>query len=325
MVRRRLAFRWIQASLACSLTVAVPGAAAQEPPVRPWLGAKLDIQYTAAPMPGHDAFHLVVHEVHEGGPAQIGGMLPGDEIVSVHGQPVTYGAWMRSYGQLQPGDQLNVQVRRRGGEFHDLILVAQARPDSLGRGTVVETVATARARFFLTVDSLLVVVTNNLSSGGSSQTFRVRVGGVPDAMPDSLIRLQEALQDRLRAAGRSAAPPGARLYRATEDVALPQVMAPRIAGDAFILGGAQARTVDESMAVVLGGTSSGALITTVLPGSPAAEAGFRPGDVIRAIESRAIPSAEYLRQVLSVVRTPFRVTVVRQGKSVVLRFPEEGR
>lgn len=316
--------RLLRGALVGLLTVGVQDVAGQEAPVRPWLGARLDLQYTAAPRPGQEAFHLVVHEVHEGGPAEAGGMRPGDRIVAVDGVQVTYGAWMRSYGQLRPGDRLNVQVRRPGGEVRDLVVVAQARPDSLGRGTVVETVATARARFFLTVDSLLVVVTNNLSAAGASQTVRVRVEGARGPAPDSLLRLEEALRTRLRSAGEL--PPGPRLLRATEDAAtVPQVMAPWIAGDAFIFGGAQARTVDERIAALLGGNGPGALITTVLPGSPAAEAGFRPGDMIRAVESRAIPSAEYLRQVLSVVRTPFRVTVVRQGQPVVLRFPEEGR
>ena len=306
------------------LAVGASRAAGQEPLVRPWLGARLDIQYTAAPRPGQEAFHLVVHEVHQGGPAEASGMRPGDRIVSVNGTGVTYGGWMRSYARLQPGDQLSVQVRRPGGELRDLVLVAQARPDSLGRGTVVETVASARARFFLTVDSLLVIVTNNLSSTGSSQTVTVRVGNTRGPAPDSLLRLEEALRTRLRSVEDLPAAP--RLLRATEDVtAAPQVMAPWIAGDAFIFGGAQARTVDERVAARLGGNGSGALIMTVLPGSPAAEAGFRPGDMIQAVGNRAIPSAEYLRQVLSVVQTPFRVTVVRQGESVVLRFPEEER
>ncbi|NNM35280.1 MAG: PDZ domain-containing protein [Gemmatimonadetes bacterium] len=317
--------RLFRALLVGLLTVGAQGVAGQEPPpVRPWLGARLDLQYTAAPRPGQEAFHLIVHEVHGGGPAQAGGMRPGDHIIAVDGSRVTYGAWMRSYSQLRPGDQLNVQVRRGDGELHDLVVVAQARPDSLGRGTVAETVAIARSRFFLTVDSLLVVVTDNLSSGGASQTVRVRIEGTRGPAPDSLLRLEEALRTRLRSArGLPSAP---RLLRATEEAAaLPQVMAPWIAGDTYIFGGAQARTVDERIAALLGSTGSGALITTVLPGSPAAEAGFRPGDMIRAVGSRAIPSAESLRQVLSVVRTPFRVTVVRQGESVVLRFPEEER
>jgi len=304
-----------------ALALGASGLQAQEPPPRPWLGAMLDLRYTAAPRPGEDAFHLIVDAVHDGGPAEAGGLLPGDQIVAVDGDRVTYGTWMRSYGRLQPGDPLNLRVRRRDGRFHDLVLVAQNRPDSLARGSAVETIATARSRFFRSVDSLLVVVTSNIAAGGSSQTLRVRVrrpGDEPGSL-DSLQVLQEGLRERLRSIeGPSSAP---RLLRATEHVALPQVMAPWVTGDAYIFGGAQVRTVDGSLAAFFG-TGEGALVTNVLSSSPAAQAGFLPGDVIAAVGNRAIPSAEYLREVLAVVPTPFRVTVIRQGNSVVLRFPE---
>ncbi len=63
------------------------------------------------------------------------------------------------------------------------------------------------------------------------------------------------------------------------------------------------------------GRRHGAVITQVLPGSPAAKAGLRPGDVVIEAEGRPVRRAADLRNTIGLLRagTKVRLTVLRNG------------
>ncbi len=77
--------------------------------------------------------------------------------------------------------------------------------------------------------------------------------------------------------------------------------------------------------------SEGALIATVEPGSPAAQAGMRPGDVIRSVNGEEISDANDLRGHIGVIRpgVPLDIGILRSGGSrtlsVTLREREAAR
>src|SRR5262249_33457420 len=76
----------------------------------------------------------------------------------------------------------------------------------------------------------------------------------------------------------------------------------------------------------------GALVAEVPRGTPAAQAGMRPGDVIVAIDGRAIQNAGQLRNLVAMTapRTRVAVDVLRQGKRqslgvVLAELPDSDR
>ncbi len=66
---------------------------------------------------------------------------------------------------------------------------------------------------------------------------------------------------------------------------------------------------------------AGLLVTDVADGTPAADAGLAPGDVITQVGTRAITSVEALRSALSAREGPLTLVVVRRGRRVEVRLP----
>lgn len=65
---------------------------------------------------------------------------------------------------------------------------------------------------------------------------------------------------------------------------------------------------------------SGLLVTGVLPQTPAAASGFRPGDVIEAINGQTLPEAELKFEFRTDFDTDFDFDIVREGKKFKLKF-----
>ena len=67
----------------------------------------------------------------------------------------------------------------------------------------------------------------------------------------------------------------------------------------------------------------GALVGTVRPGTPAERAGFKPGDVIVAVDGAPVGGAEALAQLLrtATARGSATLAVRRAGELVQLRVP----
>ena len=87
-----------------------------------------------------------------------------------------------------------------------------------------------------------------------------------------------------------------------------------------VLGGAWVRTLSGALGRYFG-ESSGVLIVDVIPASPARRAGFRPGDVIVAVDGREVTTFPQLRSGLALAELPVSLTVVRHRERLELTYP----
>lgn len=67
-------------------------------------------------------------------------------------------------------------------------------------------------------------------------------------------------------------------------------------------------------------SDKGAVVTTIIPASPADLAGLKIGDIILALDDKSIRSSEQMRDTLGLMRpgTPIKITVSRNGKTQTL-------
>lgn len=251
--------------------------AAQEPAfaqTRGWIGIRFDAVGQS----------VVVADVYRSGPADRGGVRPGDVVVAVDGAPVSGVGLARAASELLPGQTLRLTVVRDGAE-HPLTVVASRRPAAIDAGVAADRFVRAQSRLFRTMDSLLrVLSTGEAELGGDGGPGAERTGTVP------------AVAMGLR------------------------TPSPRASRSPFVLGGARAR----DLSVELGryfGVGAGVLLTDVLASTPAALAGFQPGDVIVSLAGREVETLTELRAVLSGAPVPYELTVVRRRSRVVVRYP----
>lgn len=98
---------------------------------RPWLGVAIKDVLDGADMAGQmPEKGVAVADIVAGGPAEQGGMMKGDTIVSVDGKPVdSYLALRKILETKQVGDQVLVTVKRMGKELTLTVILGQM-PDS---------------------------------------------------------------------------------------------------------------------------------------------------------------------------------------------------
>lgn len=83
------------------------GATTSGPPAA-WLGVQTTTSTTAVP-------GATVELVEPGGPAEHAGVLPGDVITQVNGQPITSSSDLaQALAGLQPGQQVQLEINRLG-------------------------------------------------------------------------------------------------------------------------------------------------------------------------------------------------------------------
>lgn len=85
--------------------------------------------------------------------------------------------------------------------------------------------------------------------------------------------------------------------------------------------GVIAQNINPSLAQALNLKSDrGAVVTEVVPSSPAEKAGLKLADIIDTLNGKTIRSAEQLRNTLGMMRpgTPIRLTITRQGKTMTI-------
>jgi serine protease Do len=76
----------------------------------------------------------LVQNVVPRGPASKGGVQPGDLVVALNGKPVTSaGELTRSVALVPPGEQVKMEVLRRGGEKKQLAFKVAQRPEDEGQ------------------------------------------------------------------------------------------------------------------------------------------------------------------------------------------------
>lgn len=110
-----------------------------------------------------------------------------------------------------------------------------------------------------------------------------------------------------------------RLYRANANPV--SVLTPQLLGTTVVLGGAVVRDLTTGLGRYFG-VEAGVLVTDVIDdATPAAQAGFLPGDIIVSVEGREIGNLAELRRVLADKHPPIEIAVIRRKKSLTLGYP----
>lgn len=119
------------------LAVAPAGAAAQQPAPRGWLGVNMTQHYECVWETNTDwkSCDLVmsVEAVESGGPASTAGIRPGDKLVALNGQELTYESSGRLIGSIRPGAPVSVDFMRDGVRryVHVTPVARPERPDAV--------------------------------------------------------------------------------------------------------------------------------------------------------------------------------------------------
>ena len=338
-------------ALLVALGVALPAATeAQDSSAataKGWIG----IRYTVSPSAEQGAYEgsafIFVTDVYRGGPADRGGILPGDQLIAVNGRSLalaTEEAWMRALGPLTdsgPGQSLRLTILRGGGEGEVTVVTGQ-RPESLPPALARDRFVLAQARLSRRIDSISgleplspgyswsrLVITGN--GGRDSLTLTVTLGDTPVVPPeDSTARARAAEPETptarermMRAAEEPPAAGGGGTELRRVEAAYPErpmLLTPYILGTPVVLGGALVRDLSPALGRYFG-VQSGVLITEVVGRSPAAQARFLPGDVIVSVGGKDLATVMELRDVLAEATLPIELNVIRRGNYLKLIYP----
>ena len=305
-----------------------------------WLGIRVDIRM-AFPGPLRDSIAVVVADVYPGGPADVGGVARGDRLLAVDGVAFDgWEAWGRFTAGLAPGRALRLALLRDGTP-HEATVVAGEPPLAGGRVAprlaadplAWRDLAGTQARMMRTMDSLLRVAASRMGeverSWSRTRSFDLLIGRVgPVGRRDSLAPTAlRRVHGPIRASSADALPveggggPSLRSFRNENEAAWPApMMTPALLHNPFVFGGALARDLTEELGRYFG-RPAGVLIIDVLPRTPAATAGFQPGDVIVSVDGRETPALATLRAALADKGPPYEIDVVRQGSRTLVRYP----
>ena len=95
---------------------------------RGWMGVSINITVTTDGAGAEQTIVRVLRTV-EGSPAARAGMLPGDVIVRIDDEPLTFQNWERLTGDMAIGDQVVFDVRGEDDRSRSVVLVAGPRPE----------------------------------------------------------------------------------------------------------------------------------------------------------------------------------------------------
>ena len=155
---------------------------------------------------------------------------------------------------------------------------------------------------------------------------RVRASGEQSrSEAKELDPVAEVLADRTPS-GLEASPPvagggGTELYRVYTDENWISFLTPQLLGSTVVLGGAVVRDLTAELGRYFG-VDTGVLVTDVIDATtPAAQAGFRPGDIIVSVEDQPVENLLAFRRVLAEEHPPIKITVIRRKNALKLAYP----
>ena len=107
----------VLALVGVGLTGAEARAVAQEPD-RPggWLGVRVrqnyECEWSGDERPANCDLVIDITEIQTDGPAQRGGLLPGDRMIAINGQNLTFQTWDPLRESIRAGTPVSIDVRR---------------------------------------------------------------------------------------------------------------------------------------------------------------------------------------------------------------------
>jgi len=323
---------------ACAL--GIPGGVAASPPQnvlfgrvevqdvpQAWLGVKFQHVVT------HDSVRVLLTSVFPRSPAARAGLRSGDRLLRVNGSPATTKLITSLAPRIEAGDPFTFEVLR-GDTVIEARLVAESRPES---GDIIVTrmqtqLDTLRKLIGITLDSLERAGAGNLPAlevrrvdgTDGSVTLVVSDGrGVVTGSAVTLSRLTDPVLPSETWAPRTDLRVGIRTdreaARAAADVeawAISSSLLPYAEG-ARRVAGAGLHPVGDDLGRYLG-IDRGLMVSEVTPGTPAAKAGMRPGDVLVSVDNVEIETVSDFRALVSVPASVRTLRVVRHGATVEL-------
>lgn len=262
----------------------------------------------------------VITSVEPGSPAERSGLAAGDRLVSIAGRDARE-RLPELAGVLEPGRRVSVRVEREGREREFNVTVAP-RPQRYDAGCP----QFERAIQPLRMGGVARVWVHDSTDARGNRSIFVMTPSTPPtpvtpaAPPVPAVRGQVGLAPVEPAAP---APPAAPVVFAfgTASGGTSQVA---------YFAGAQFRALDDDWRGVLGikqGTE-GVLVNEVAPGSPAAQAGLKVGDVVTRIGTTAATSPIVAVRALYLTESQeatLRLVRARKDASVTLRWTESPR
>lgn len=259
------------------------------PPARAWIGLAVTEVDRDDPGGGADAGGgLLVRDVFRGGPAHRAGLRPGDAIVRVAGDTATAERILRVVRGLDPGQAVELAVRR-DGELRTVDVTAAPRPRP--------------------------------GPGDAPPDVRARIDSLREAIARSVDSLRQALQplQERRDEVRERRDGLRRMRNLPEAPARPPPPSLHILGRDYVAG-ARVTPLNPDLADYFA-VEDGVLVTEVLEGSPAGDAGLRPGDVIVSVDAEPTTSVAAVRAALARGAGSPSLEVVRQGERTSVELP----
>lgn len=232
----------------------------------------------------------MIEAVDVGSPARKAGLAAGDTVIAYNGRDVV--AQTVNYPQLLvPGKTVKVRVHR-DGKSREVAVAVTERPLELAEHNV---------RWVPAPGTMRTPLPGGVMTGGVMLPARAPTGG----------------------SGSASGPQGGVIVRTVP--AIPGMISPgAVSGSAamFSAFGATMNAIDEEFAQALN-IEQGVLVMRVVPGSLAAEAGLRTGEIIRAVNGApvrellpiqraiAIPGARDVKLTVSGKDTPARIVTIR--------------
>lgn len=275
---------------------------------------------------------LVTEAVFEDAPAAEAGVQPGDTLIAVNGQPLSERRGAAALRSLTPGQPVEVLLGREDGRV-SLQVTPAPRPPERGPAPVL---TPGDPAVFVQPGSVERLRRAQVE-GGAAPRVRLRledgeISGVLKVDEQGHVYLEKSPHKLIRIKGVELSPPKVRALR---DSALAQARqqlrkvreemraaAERAPGagwsedsERIRMLGAEFLALTPDLAGNLRGVEAGLMVLRVVPGTPAAQMGLRPGDVVVEAGGEQVAGAGDLR-------APF--TEAARGDSVVVRWIRRG-
>lgn len=281
---------------------------------RGWLGLEIRFEIEEAPGPPASRSEvLVIAGVIPDSPAEGAGVQAGDILVEIDGAPASRQELRRLERELDVGTPVDLSLDR-AGEALSLTLEADEPPSDLRRRIVtVRRLVRGNAgdgSFDIRVDLDSLRAEVEAISLDRLQEVRLRVDSIRALSEERMAEVRESLE------------------RSREG--LEAVFWPMVWGQG-VVAGAELTELNPSLGRYFG-VDEGVLVTDVTAGSPAAEGGVEPGDVIVEVDGEEVTSVRDVRGLFSRLsfgrtrrtnrdapgRSGIPITVVREGERLEL-------
>lgn len=302
-----------------------------------WLGITLEPTWTLDG--GRCQPAVMVTRVMRGAPADRAGLRQGDLLLRVNGRhAMDEGlAWMAN--RLAPGDTVRLTVLRDEQE-REFRAIAGQRPQGMPLVTARVNEAPNAVMFgpqpsrvFRTGHDSIIVCSGDLTSallphaGVQVAVSAARVDSLRQEIARHVLRARVAADSVfIDTVSRSyivrVAPGGGALVVAGSTVT-PFVSPKDLGVGSRAVAGAEFTPLNQDLARYFHGAHQGLLVIQVVPGTPAARAGLRAGDVITRAGDEAIASIADLRRIVAFGPRPVALHIVRAGQHRVLSLPRD--